>query len=92
MTGDERKMLRMLNRAYMAKAAAGKHIEAFEEPAYETAFIGVTTDLRPVYDYDKMIEDLKETERIGRKAAEDFINRHHALMNRVPIIVHTKEQ
>lgn len=92
MTGDERKKLRQDNIAFMAMAAGGKIVEAFDHPAYETAFLGVTTDLKAVYDYDRMIADLRDTECMGRREAGDYIRNHHNMMKNQPIIVHMRKR
>ena len=44
-----------------------------EEPAYETAFIGVSLSNQAVYDYDKMIEWLVTNENMDYESAADFI-------------------
>lgn len=46
----------------------------FEEPSYDTAFIGVTTDNRAVYDYDKMLEWHVNNEGMDWDEAADFIS------------------
>ena len=42
--------------------------------SYDDALIGVTTDNRAVYDYDKMVEWLMRTEDIDSLEAMDWIN------------------
>lgn len=44
-----------------------------EEPAYETAFIGVSLSNQAVYDYDKMIEYLIQELHMTLEEAADFI-------------------
>lgn len=46
----------------------------FENPSYETAFIGLSHDDRPVYDYEKMIEYLVETDGMTEEDAIEFID------------------
>lgn len=42
--------------------------------SYDDALIGVTTDNRAVYDYDKMVEWLMRTEGISSLEAMDWID------------------
>lgn len=63
---------------------------------YDTAFIGVTTDQRAVYDYDKMVEWLMDTEGMTREDAIGWIgyNTIRALPylgEDAPIIIHRLE-
>ena len=46
----------------------------FENPDYDDAIIGVSHDDRVIYDYDKMIEHLVNTEHISVEDAADFIS------------------
>jgi hypothetical protein len=46
----------------------------FNNPSYDDAIIGVTTDNRAAYDYDKMIEWLVTNENMDYDEAIDFIN------------------
>ena len=46
----------------------------FDNPAYDSAIIGVSDDNRVVYDYDKMVEDLMMTEGMDMLDAADFIS------------------
>ena len=39
-----------------------EHAAYFTNPSYDTAIVGVTNDDRVVYDYDKMVEFLMDTE------------------------------
>ncbi len=62
--------------------------------SYDDAIVGVTTDNRVVYDYDKMVEWLCENENFTEEDAIDWIeyNTIRALPymgNRGPIIMHT---
>lgn len=45
----------------------------FENPDYDSAIIGVTTDGQVVYDFDKMVEHLMETDNIDETSAIEFI-------------------
>jgi len=54
--------------------AGYEDVIVFEEPSYDTAFIGVTTDNRAVYDYDKMLEWLVNNEGMDWDEAADFIS------------------
>ena len=45
----------------------------FDNPSYDDALIGVTSDNRAVYDYDKMIEWLVANENMDYEEAADFI-------------------
>ncbi len=47
---------------------------AFKNPDYDDALVGVTSNRRAVYDYDKMIEWLVEKEGMDYDEAADFIN------------------
>lgn len=49
-------------------------ILTFSEPNYEDALIGITIDNRAVYDYDKMIKCLMESDGMEAEEAVDFIN------------------
>ena len=46
----------------------------FENPSYETAFVGVSHDERAVYDYDKMVEYLVTQDGMTYEEAADFID------------------
>ena len=45
----------------------------FDNPSYDDALVGVTSDNRAVYDYDKMIEWLVMKEKMDYDEAADFI-------------------
>lgn len=45
----------------------------FESPSYDTAFVGITEDGRAVYEYEKMVEHLVETDNMTEEEAEEFI-------------------
>lgn len=46
----------------------------FENPDYASAFIGLTTDNKAVYDHTKMADFLCETENMEPEEADDFIS------------------
>ena len=46
----------------------------FDNLAYDSAIIGVTTDDRVVYDYDKMLEDLVVNENFTLEEAIEWID------------------
>lgn len=46
----------------------------FENPSYSTAVIGITEDERLIYDYDKMVEFLVETDDMNEEEAYEFID------------------
>lgn len=51
-----------------------EELVVFENPDYDSAIIGVSHDDRVIYDYDKMIEHLMETENMSAMEAADFIS------------------
>ena len=46
----------------------------FESPSFDSAIIGVDYFGRLIYDYDKMIVELMETDNITEEEAIDFID------------------
>lgn len=46
----------------------------FDNLAYDNAIIGITTDDRVVYDYDKMVEDLVVNENFTLEEAMEWID------------------
>ena len=42
--------------------------------SYDGSIVGVTTDGRVVYDYDKMVEELMTDESLSYEEAADWIN------------------
>ena len=46
----------------------------FDNMSYDGSIVGVTTDGRVVYDYDKMIEELMENEEWSYEEAAEWIN------------------
>lgn len=65
----------------------------FENPSYDTAFIGVSSDNRAVYSYDKMAEHLMKVDGMDIEEAIEFIeyNTMRALpyCNNAPIVLVT---
>jgi hypothetical protein len=45
----------------------------FDNASYDNSIVGVTTDNRVVYDYDKMIAELMEDEELSYDDAVDWI-------------------
>ena len=45
-----------------------------EDPDYDSAIIGVSESGRVIYDYDKMVEWLMETDGMSQEDAVDFID------------------
>lgn len=52
----------------------GDDIYVFDNPSYDSAIIGITSDDRVVYDYDLMVEELAETDNISYEEAMEFID------------------
>jgi len=46
----------------------------FDNASYDNSIVGVTTDNRVVYDYDKMIAELMEDEGMSYDDAVDWID------------------
>ena len=46
----------------------------FDNMSYDGSIVGVTTDDRVVYDYDKMVEELMEDEGWSYEEAAEWIN------------------
>lgn len=46
----------------------------FDNTSYDNSIVGVTTDNRVVYDYDKMIAELMEDEKWSYDDAVDWID------------------
>ena len=65
----------------------------FENPDYDNAIIGVTTDGQVVYDYDKMIVHLMEVDGMDEADAVDFIDyntlRSLPYIDGAPIVMYT---
>jgi hypothetical protein len=52
----------------------GEDTMVFENPAYESAFIGLTQDNIAVYDYDLMVEYLIKHDEMTEEEAHDYIS------------------
>lgn len=46
----------------------------FDNMSYDGSIVGVTTDGRVVYDYDKMVEELMEDEECSYEEATEWID------------------
>ena len=46
----------------------------FEDPCYDTAFVGISEDDRAVYDYDLMVEYLMKEDGMDMDEAIEFID------------------
>lgn len=46
----------------------------FDNMSYDGSIVGVTTDGRVVYDYDKMVEELMEDEECSYEEAAEWID------------------
>lgn len=46
----------------------------FKDPEFEGALIGVSTDERAVYDYDKMVDSLVQSGSFTQEEAEEWIS------------------
>ena len=46
----------------------------FDNMSYDSSIVGVTTDGRVVYDYDKMVEELMEDEQWSYEDAVEWID------------------
>jgi hypothetical protein len=55
------------------EAAGYEYIITLENYSYDDALIGVTEDNRAVYDFDKMVEWLVETEGFSQEEAIEWI-------------------
>lgn len=62
----------------------------FDNPSYDTAFLGVTDSGRAAYGYERMIDYLVETEDMSYDEAADFICYNSSFMpdtSDYPIII-----
>lgn len=59
---------------YTILAIGFENVLLFDNPSYENAFVGVSSDNRAVYDYDRMIECLMEEDGMNYEDAADFIS------------------
>lgn len=48
--------------------------DIFTNPSYEDAFLGISSDDRAIYDYEKMIESLVNHEDMTEDEAREFID------------------
>lgn len=68
-------------------------IVIFDNPSYDTAIIGLSTNFEVVYDYDLMVEYLMKTEEFTVDDAIDFIEYNtiralpYCIGNHKPVIV-----
>lgn len=53
---------------------AERTVILYDNPSYEGALVGITTDDRAVYSYDKMVESLMKEDNISEEDAVEFIN------------------
>lgn len=71
-----------------------KTILMFSNPDFASAIIGISSDDRVIYDYDKMIQDLMQTEDLSEVDAIEFINyntiRSLPYYDNAPIILQIK--
>lgn len=51
-----------------------ENVLLFDNPSYENAFVGISSDNRSVYNYDSMIECLMEEDGMDYEEAADFIS------------------
>lgn len=69
-------------------------VTVFENPDYDSAIIGLSHDDRVVYDYDKMVDFLVETDGMSAEEAAEFIDyntiRAIPYIENGPIIITTK--
>ena len=63
----------MSKREELADLGYENHI-VFDNPDFDGAIIGVSTDGRVVYDYDLMIEHLVSVDNMSAEEAADFID------------------
>ena len=63
----------MSKREELADLGYENHI-VFDNPDFDGAIIGVSTDGRVVYDYDLMIEHLVSVDNMSVEEAADFID------------------
>lgn len=51
-----------------------REVILYSNPSYEGALVGVTTDDRAVYSFDKMVESLMAEDNISEEEALEFID------------------
>lgn len=61
----------------------------FNNPSYDTAFLGISSDNRAIYDFDKMVEYLVTTDGMSEEEAIEFIeyNSMYSTFTSTPIIM-----
>ena len=65
----------------------------FSMPTYDTAFIGMSSDDKAVYDYDKMVEFLQRQAGMTVDEAMDFISFNDSFRDsNTPIILYKVEK
>ena len=73
------------------KESDGEYV-VFENPSYETAIVGLTTDVRVVYDYDLMVEYLVNHDQMDEEEAAEFVDyntiRSLPYVENAPIVMH----
>lgn len=62
-----------MNAAEILASEGYEDVIIFENPDYSTALIGVDTNNRAVYSYEKMVEDLVKCEGYSEQDAIDWI-------------------
>lgn len=66
-----------------------------DNPNFDKSIIGISYDDRVIYDYDRMIQDLMETDNISYEDAVEYIEyntlRALSYFDNAPIILYTKE-
>lgn len=61
------------NRDLLCELGGGNYI-VFENPDYDAAIVGVSSDDRVIYDYDEMVACLMLEDNMTMEEAMDFIN------------------
>ena len=68
----------------------------FDNPEYEGALIGVSTDRRAVYDYELMVKGLMEKSEMSEEEAIEWIEyntvRASEYLQNGPIVIHKLEE
>ena len=67
-------------------------VRIYKNPTYETAFVGMTSDDKPVYDYNKMVEFLQNA-GMSVDEAMDFITYNDSFRDsNTPVILYKVEE
>ena len=78
-------------KAYI-EAAGYDEVIIFENPDYASAFIGLSSDDRAIYDYERMVEHLMTEEGMDEEEARDFISyntlRSLPYITKGPVVIH----